>query len=203
MKLSFLEEEKLSNNSLVVGIDEVGRGCLAGPVYVCGYMKTDCNSLVDGVNDSKSISGKKREVIFQQLKVEDYLISWKSSSDIDNNGIARCIEAAINDICEYFRMKYTQKLIFLIDGYFKYLPVIENSEIYLVEKGDTIHYTVAAASIIAKVSRDNYMRDLSSKYDERYRFTKNVGYGTQDHIKAIKEIGLSDIHRISFCRNFL
>lgn len=186
-----LELELLSQGyNKIVGIDEVGRGCFAGPVYVCGYVYRIDSKVLDGVNDSKLISAKKRLRFYQELTKDDFVVKSLSAKDIDTTGIGMAVTNLIQDIVKGF----DDKTFFLIDGLFKE-NFSKNSK--QVTKGDSTHYSISCASIIAKVQRDEYMQTIASKYPE-YGFEKNVGYGTAIHRHAIEKYGITPIHRKSF-----
>lgn len=197
-----MKQKNLPNNTLelqilsksynrVVGIDEVGRGCFAGPVYVCGYIYTTKSPILVGVNDSKQLSQKKRGELFKSLKSHNYLVVKGSVEDINNLGVGKTV---VNLITKIISELSDGKTFFLIDGHFSQ-EFSSNSKQLI--KGDSLHYSISCASIIAKEIRDEMMRELGRNYPQ-YDFEHNVGYGTATHIKAIKKYGITPQHRLSF-----
>ncbi len=189
-----------------IGIDEVGRGPLAGPVTVCAAaipkgMKLD--SLPNGVklNDSKKLTAKSREAWAKKLKERGvvFAISNVTPGVIDRINISkaanRAAERSLNRLAEKKGIPLTQSLIFLDGGLY-----VDGGR--TVIKADGRINAVKAASILAKVRRDRYMKKISLRYPF-YGFEKHVGYGTRAHIAAIKKHGLSPAHRKSFCRSFV
>ena len=195
MNLEF--EKKFWNKGLkfVAGVDEVGRGPLAGPV-VCAAVIMPENDLIDGVTDSKKLSEKKREYLAEIIKEKAlaYSIYEVSEREIDEinilNAVKKCMLNAVNGL----KIKPD---ITLVDGLDIHLPI--NAE-YIV-KGDLKSYTIASASIIAKVYRDALMVKYAEQFPE-YGFEKHKGYGTKTHIDKIKEIGPCSLHRKTFIKNF-
>jgi len=195
--LTFENEHKIiqdKNNKYnrVVGIDEVGRGPLAGPVAVGAYVVDLKTPHIENIKDSKKLSLKKREIAHTALKHHEYKIVYGGPKKIDKFGIARVIEALISHHIKNFD---DGKTFFLIDGQFK-KDFGKNS--MKVKKGDSLYYSIAAAAILAKVERDNYMKKMAEKYSN-YGWERNKGYGTKEHRDAIKEFGISEEHRVSFC----
>ncbi len=168
------------------GIDEAGRGPFAGPLVVAGAV---LKNPIKELDDSKKLSEKKREQLFELIKEHsEYHIVFKSNNDIDDFGISKCLSDSIKEIMEKLNAKQ-----YLMDGNTAF--GIGNLN-YLI-KADGLIAEVSAASILAKVSRDRYMCEIASQYPE-YLFEKHKGYGTKAHIEAIKNHGLSTIHRKSF-----
>ncbi|MHB8443216.1 MAG: ribonuclease HII [Patescibacteria group bacterium] len=195
MLKSNLEQDLLLKYPNIIGIDEVGRGPLAGPVIMAGYKLLYNTKINPGVNDSKKLSKVKREVLNNFLKKEgSYYISIISNDYIDEFGISSAIVKGINEIIINLNPRYT-----LIDGYFKEKFDTDYS---MVVKGDQTHYSIASASIIAKVKRDEIMDEYSRIYPN-YEFEKNVGYGTKKHIELIRSNGICAIHRKSFLKNYI
>ncbi len=190
----------------VAGIDEAGRGPLAGPVVVaCCLMDKD--SMIEGVNDSKKISEKRREKIFEQIINEAiaYGVSIIDEKEIDRVNILNATKEGLTQAIKNMKDKLNEKNIEKPDVIFvDALTGIDTLGIPYksIIHGDAISYSIACASIIAKVTRDRIMRDLDLKYPE-YGFAKHKGYGTAMHIEAIKKYGLSDIHRRTFTKNFI
>ncbi len=204
-------KEKLKGKT-ILGMDEVGRGCLAGPLVV-GCVVLNGDTFIDGLNDSKKLTKKKRETILKSIKREakDCSLYYISAKKIDEFGISKSLELAyslalseINVIPDFI----------LIDGNINFLKNVinkdvrkisldldvkrfENVPIITIIKGDGKISAISAASILAKQSRDHYMELVSDIYPE-YGFSDHVGYGTKKHLDAIKEKGILDIHRRSF-----
>lgn len=193
-------DRALSEGGILAGVDEVGRGPLAGPI-VSAAVILDLNNIEDiilEINDSKLLSEEKRERLAQEIKKRAiaYSIAEKSNDEIDDRGIAYCnnqifIES-VNSLSE-------KPNIVLSDGY---LIKNYNGLNKSVIKGDRKSASIACASIIAKVYRDNLMKEYDSIY-KGYDFSNNVGYGTQKHISGLKEQGPCRIHRKSFIKNFI
>ena len=179
----------------VCGIDEAGRGPLAGPVFAAAVILPD--DLGDlGINDSKKLSEKKRDALFDVIK--EKAIAWSvgsaSEAEIDEINILNATFLAMKRAVEGLSVKPD---IALVDGNRKPKTGIE--EMTLV-KGDAKSISIAAASILAKVSRDRYLLELDEKYPE-YQFKKHKGYPTALHYEMIKEHGISPVHRLSFLKN--
>ncbi len=170
------------------GIDEAGRGPLAGPLVVAGVI---LEKEILGLNDSKVLSEKKREKLFDEIKEKSkYHIVFKSAKEIDDFGISFCLKSSILEIMEQLQ-EFSNN--FLMDGNTNF--GIQNLQKEI--KADAKYAQVSAASILAKVSRDRFMDEISPLY-ANYNFHKHKGYGTKAHIEAIKKFGRSDIHRFSF-----
>ena len=170
------------------GIDEAGRGPLAGPLVVAGVI---LEKDILGLNDSKVLSEKKREKLFDEIKEKSkYHIVFKSAKEIDDFGISFCLKSSILEIMEKLQ-EFSNN--FLMDGNTNF--GIQNLQKEI--KADAKYAQVSAASILAKVSRDRFMDEISPLY-ANYNFHKHKGYGTKSHIEAIRKFGRSDIHRFSF-----
>lgn len=192
----------------IAGIDEAGRGPLAGPVVVaCVVMNPE--SMIEGVNDSKKISEKKRERIYEVIINEAiaYGVGIVSQTDIDRINILNAtkmgLRLAIKDMEEDLKKKkrnFEKPDIILVDALTKIDT--DNIPYKSIIKGDAKSYSIAAASIVAKVTRDRIMRQWDEVYPV-YGFEKHKGYGTAAHIKAIKEHGLCPLHRRSFVKNIV
>ena len=185
--------------SVILGLDEVGRGPLAGPLTVGGVILKK-EPLVLGLNDSKKISPKKREKIAEDIK--NNCVIYKTFSVppklIDELGITECLKRAFKNVVEQVEAEGIQPDVILLDGN----PLSFDPREVNVVKGDAKCASISAASIVAKVERDSYMVSISDKYPN-YNFAKNKGYGTKEHIDAIKKFGLSAVHRRSFCSSFM
>ena len=185
----------LQGYRLIGGIDEVGRGCLAGPV-AAGFVifPPDVDDLLlSSVTDSKKLTARKRESLLKTIKSESICaeVGWASVAEIDDLGIAIATKLAMTRAME---KSLIQPDYLLVDAVkLDECPVPYEA----IVKGDVISRTIAAASIIAKVTRDFHMSNLDMKYPG-YSFKKNKGYGTRDHMIAIKSKGPTDIHRVSF-----
>lgn len=196
-KIFDFDRSKLSENiRLIAGIDEVGRGPLAGPVVTaCVIMPYD--SMINGVYDSKKVSKKNRERLYNEIinSAISYSITMRDEREIDRVNILNATKEAM--IEAYHNLK-TKPDLLMIDAVS--LNVAEKES--PIVKGDETSYAIACASILAKVYRDRLMEKYATKYPE-YDFEHNVGYGTKKHIKAIKAYGITDIHRLSFLKNII
>ena len=182
----------------IAGIDEAGRGPLAGPVVVASViLKPD--SMIEGVNDSKKISENKREKVYEAITEEalSYGVGIAYQNEIDEINILQATKKALTESINKLEIKPN---IIMVDA----LTGIETMGIPYksVIKGDAKCYSIAAASIIAKVTRDRLMREWDKIYPE-YGFAKHKGYGTAAHIEAIKKLGACPLHRQSFIKNFI
>lgn len=192
----------LEKNVFIVGIDEAGRGPLAGPVCV-GAVGTNLKNkdekikILEGIKDSKKLSAKKREEwfkILQENKEFECCHIFVSSETIDRFGIRKVVIFGVEKVLEKFSRKPD---LVLMDGS---LFAPEEYKQETIIKGDEKIPLISAGSIIAKVSRDRVMMNMHKKYPE-YCFNEHKGYGTKKHYKKIKENGLSEIHRKTFCKN--
>lgn len=176
---------------ITVGIDEVGRGCWAGPV-VAGAVILSNN--VNGLTDSKLLSKKQRVELDASIRsnISAIGIGWVEPSVVDTIGINGAVGLAMQRALDMITVDYDE---IIIDGNFNYLS--DNPKSSAVIKADFSVPSVSAASIIAKVARDNYMIDLSIKYPD-YGFAKHVGYGTALHIEKLRLHGVTDQHRHSY-----
>ena len=193
----FLLEEQAKNKGFnrVCGIDEAGRGPLAGPVYAAAVV-LDPEKEIPGLNDSKKLTPKKRDMLFSLIieNAVDYSVASATVEEIDNLNILGATCLAMNRAWEGLN---EQADYALVDGNRDpRLPV----ETECVVKGDARSMSIAAASILAKVSRDRHMLEIAKTYPE-YLFEKHKGYGTKAHYKAIIENGVTPIHRRTFLKN--
>lgn len=198
--MDWLEYENAALNSgfeVICGIDEAGRGPLAGPVYAAAVILPK-GHIVEGVNDSKKISEKKRDLLFDKIIDECvcYSIGTASEQEIDEINILEATFLAMRRAVAGLEIKPD---IALIDGNKK--PGLDIAEQTIV-KGDSKSANIAAASIIAKVSRDRYMLEMAEKYPE-YQFEKHKGYGTKLHYEMLEKYGISPIHRKTFLKKLL
>jgi len=181
----------------ICGIDEAGRGPLAGPVVVAGVIMPE-DSMIEFVNDSKKVTEKRREKLYDLIKEEaiSYSIAVIDQDVIDDVNILNATKKGVTEVVDGLDIKPD---LILVDALthintrgIPYEPLV---------KGDSRCYNIAAASILAKVTRDRIMRQWDEIYPQ-YGFLSNKGYGTAKHIAAIKEYGLCPIHRISFTKHF-
>lgn len=173
---------------MLCGIDEAGRGPIAGPLVVAGAI---INNPIKGLNDSKVLSEKKRELLFDEIKDKcDYHIVFTDAKTIDEKGLSACLKNSIKEIMKSLENKASE---FLMDGNTSFGIQTLQHKI----KADATVMEVSAASILAKVSRDRYMCKISEDYPN-YNFEKHKGYGTKAHVEMIKEFGRSKEHRASF-----
>lgn len=182
----------------ICGIDEAGRGPLAGPVVVAAVIMPQ-ESMIEGVNDSKKISEKKREALYDQIIKEaiSYGVAIIGQDEIDNINILNATKKGLTMSLENLTEKPDLILVDALE-HINTLGIPYESII----KGDAKAYSISAASIIAKVTRDRIMREWAEIYPE-YGFEIHKGYGTAKHISAIKEYGLCPIHRKSFTKKFV
>ncbi len=180
----------------ICGVDEVGRGPLAGPVTVAAYV-TDFSRLTEGVNDSKKLSEKKREKLFSELKDKAvcYNVVSLDNNVIDKINILNATKQAMKQAIEGLIVKPD---VVLIDAVELDIPYRTHSII----RGDALSYSIAAASIVAKVTRDRFMTELDAVFPE-YGFASNKGYGSKKHIEALLKYGPTPLHRKTFIRNFV
>lgn len=194
------EEEKLYQTGMeyICGIDEAGRGPLAGPVVV-GAVILPQSSFLEGINDSKKVSEKKRELLYEQITNE--AISWSvgivDQKEIDKINILNATKKALTMAVEGLKQRPDLILVDALE-HINTLGIPYQS----IVKGDASRYSIAAASIIAKVTRDRIMRQWDEIYPQ-YGFASHKGYGTAKHIQAIKEYGICDLHRESFVQKFI
>ena len=194
-----IEEEIYKKGiKLIGGIDEAGRGPLAGPVVVaCAVMPRD--SMIEGVNDSKKVSEKKREKLYEEIvnSAISYGVGIIDQKDIDFMNILNATKFGLTTSIKNLEEKPE---FILVDA----LTNIDTCKIPYksIIKGDAKCYSIACASIIAKVTRDRIMREWAEIYPQ-YGFEKHKGYGTKAHIDAIKRFGLCPLHRNSFVKNII
>jgi len=171
---------------MLCGIDEAGRGCLAGPLVVAGVI---LHEPVEGLNDSKKLTEKRREKLFEEIVTKSaYKIVFTDNKTIDDIGLSKAIAKSIEKIIQTLNPQMT-----IMDGNTNFGIL----GVQAVIKADSKVPEVSAASILAKVSRDRYMVEMDSQYPQ-YGFKGHKGYGTKSHIEAIREYGRSDLHRFSF-----
>ena len=180
------------NNLNIAGVDEVGRGSLIGPVYASAViLKKECD--IKKLKDSKKLTRKKREILNKYIKKNSYWsIASASKKEIEKLNILNATLLAMQRAIK--KLKKKPKLV-LIDG--NRIPKMKNYDLKYVIKGDQKVPQISAASIIAKVSRDNLMKKISKNF-MKYQWIRNCGYGTRDHLSAIKKFGITKHHRKTF-----
>ena len=192
------EELRKKGFKYICGIDEAGRGPLAGPVVVASVIMPE-NSMIEGVNDSKKVSEKKREKLYDLILDEaiSYGIGIVGQDEIDEINILNATKKGLTMSLQ----ELTQKPdLIIVDALSKINTLGIPYESII--KGDAKCYSISAASIIAKVTRDRIMREWDLVYPQ-YGFSSHKGYGTAKHISAIREYGLCPIHRRSFTKKFV
>lgn len=182
----------------VCGIDEAGRGPLAGPVVIASVIMP-AHSMIEGVNDSKKVTESKREKLYDIITQEaiSYGIGIIYQDEIDEINILQATKKGLTEALKSMEVKPNVILVDALNG-IDTLGIPYKSII----KGDAKSYSIAAASILAKVTRDRIMREWDKVYPE-YGFAGHKGYGTAKHIEAIKKYGLTPIHRKTFCKNII
>lgn len=195
-------DKSFGNCIYTAGVDEVGRGPLAGPI-AAGAVVFDLNykdqrELAFGIKDSKKLSAKKREEISEVIKEKalSYNIAIINNKEIDERGISWCNNEVLKRAVKGLKIPVN---LVLSDGYAVKNLDIDNE---FIIKGDSKSASIAAGSIIAKVYRDNLMKEYAKNYPQ-YNFSNNSGYGTKEHIAAIKKYGICKLHRLSFLKNIL
>ena len=190
-------DKNIRNGRVICGVDEAGRGPLAGDVYAAAVI-FDEDTVIDGINDSKKLSEKKREVLFDEIteKAKAYCIATASIEEIEQLNILNAAMLAMKRAVEGLKIK---PQLALIDG--NKSPDIDIPTETVI-KGDAKSQSIAAASILAKVARDRYMKELNKKYPQ-YQFSKHKGYGTKLHYEMIEKYGISPVHRPSFLKKVL
>ena len=195
MNLYEYDSEIRERFPIICGIDEAGRGPLAGDVYAAAVV-FDNDTVIEGINDSKKLSEKKREKLFDEIisKAKAYCIATASVAEIEELNILNAAMLAMKRAYEGLGIQCD---LALIDG--NKTPNVD-TKAFAVVKGDATSQSIAAASILAKVARDRYMKEIDEKYPE-YQFSKHKGYGTKLHYEMLKKHGISDVHRPSFLKN--
>lgn len=192
------ENEKYNEGyKIICGVDEAGRGPLAGPVYAAAVV-LEKGQTIEGVNDSKKLSEKKRELLFDKIinECKDYSIGTASEKEIDELNILQATFLAMKRAVDGLSVKTDCALV---DG--NQIPNLD-CDVTTVVKGDAKSESIAAASILAKVSRDRYMLEMAEKYPQ-FGFEKHKGYGTKLHYEMIEKYGICDIHRKTFLKKVL
>ena len=192
------EELRKKGFKYICGIDEAGRGPLAGPVVVASVIMP-LDSMIEGVNDSKKVSEKKREKLYDLILEEaiSYGVGIVGQDEIDDINILNATKKGLTMSLQ----ELTQKPDIIIVDALNHIDTLGIPYESII-KGDAKCYSIAAASIIAKVTRDRIMREWDKVYPE-YGFSKHKGYGTASHIAAIREYGPCQLHRKTFIKNFI
>lgn len=198
IKIKELEKDLYNKGfKKICGIDEAGRGPLAGPVVIAGVIMPE-DSMIEGINDSKKVTEKRREKLYDIIKEEaiSYSIAVIDHNVIDEINILNATKQGVTDVVDGLDVKPD---LIIVDA----LTHINTRGIPYesIVKGDAKCYNIAAASILAKVTRDRIMRQWDEIYPQ-YGFSSHKGYGTAKHILAIKEYGLCPIHRRTFTKHF-
>ena len=183
--------------NIICGVDEAGRGPLAGPVYAAAViLPSDC--VIEGLNDSKKLTEKKREALFDEIKEKAlaYGIASADEKEIDEINILNATFLAMKRAIASLSVRPD---LALIDGNQK--PHTDIEEVTVI-KGDAKSMSIAAASVLAKVSRDRFMLEMAEKYPQ-YEFARHKGYGTKLHYEKIAQYGVCDIHRRTFLKKIL
>lgn len=193
------DSEKRRQYSIICGIDEAGRGPLAGDVYAAAVVLSD-DVVIDGLDDSKKLTEKKRELLYDEIKQKAtaYCIATATIDEIEKFNILGATFLAMKRAYEGVCKKITPDLT-LVDG--NQVPPVAG-EVVTIIKGDGTSASIAAASILAKVERDHYMNELDKQYPQ-YMFAKHKGYGTKLHYEMLEQYGISPVHRRSFLKKWL
>ncbi len=183
--------------NLIAGMDEAGRGPLAGPV-ACASVIMPLDDVIDGINDSKKLSEKKREMLYEQIieKAISFKICFVDEKTIDKINILEATKQGMQNCIKGMAIQPDFVLVDAVKGLnlgVPYLPIIH---------GDALSYNIACASILAKVTRDRFMLEMDKDYPQ-YNFKKHKGYGTKEHIENLKKFGKCPIHRNSFIKHFV
>jgi ribonuclease HII len=175
----------------VVGIDEVGRGCWAGPLVAAAVL---LQKPISGLKDSKKLSPRQRERLAATIRVEAAAVGlgWVAPKAIDQNGLTWAVAHAMSEALSAIDTEYSHVII---DGSYNFIP--DNPKVSTLVKADATIMAVSAASILAKVVRDKYMYDQAARFPNHH-FDKHVGYGTALHRQMIADFGVTELHRLSY-----
>lgn len=184
---------------MTVGLDEVGRGCWAGPLVAAAIVLDDP---IEGLRDSKKLTKKRREALVTQItsQAEAYGVGWVIPSEIDKLGLTKSVQLAMLRAMKCLHETTRDYDHIIIDGnynFFANVKGLSSRNIAALVRADDTVPAVSAASIVAKVARDNHMAELAQIYPG-YGFERHVGYGTAAHLAALKTYGVTDMHRKSF-----
>lgn len=190
------DREIRSSHPFLCGMDEAGRGPLAGDVYAAAVILDD-DTVIEGLNDSKKLSEKKREALYDEIisKARAYCIATASVAEIEEINILNAAMLAMKRACEGLQIKADYAIV---DG--NKMPDLSIDGQFVI-KGDATSASIAAASILAKVSRDRYMKEIAEKYPQ-WQFERHKGYGTKLHYEMLEQYGPSPVHRMSFLKKF-
>ena len=179
--------------TLICGIDEAGRGPLCGPVFASAVI-LDADLVINNLKDSKKLSEKNRNILYDEIKSKalDYSYATASVQEIDKINI---LQASLLAMKRAFDLLSAKPDFIYIDGI--YCPDIKMLPMEAIVKGDSLVHAISAASVIAKVERDKYMLELDKEYPQ-YNLKKHKGYPTKEHIKLVRQFGVSEIYRQSF-----
>lgn len=206
--MTTIENLNLDLNSIIIGVDEAGRGCLCGPVFAGAVVFRNKKEFHSVYKDSKLLSPEKRDLFYSEILATHYVgIGYATHKEVDQINILQATFLAmkrailnLNQVLEQNRTEFKSlnfdKKLVVVDGNQK-IPNLNAFEQKTVIKGDRLVPEISAASIVAKVSRDRYVDELDLKYPE-YEFRKHKGYGTESHRNKIKELGPCPEHRITF-----
>lgn len=180
----------------IVGIDEVGRGCWAGPLVASAVV---LDTPIIGLKDSKKLSKKQREVLAEQIHTTAKAvgIGWVTAAELDSIGLTKAVQLAMLRAMKQIDCQYER---IIIDGninFFANVQGLQTDDIQTIIRADDTVPAVSAASIVAKVARDTYMADVDTRYPG-YGFASNVGYGTLSHRQGLEKYGVTEVHRRSF-----
>ncbi|MCL1904109.1 MAG: ribonuclease HII [Oscillospiraceae bacterium] len=195
--------EKYESGVVIAGIDEAGRGCLAGDVFAAAVILPDECTII-GIDDSKKLSAKKREFLYDEIiaQSKSYAIATATVEEIEEINILQAALLAMKRA--YEALKLTVPHIVLVDGNAE--PKLTNNHqlpiVNCIISGDAKSSSIAAASVLAKVARDRYMVELDKQYPE-YQFSKHKGYGTKLHKELILKHGITPVHRKSFLKKII
>lgn len=204
--IELFDFDKFQGKNLIIGTDEAGRGPAAGGVFASAvYFPNTTDELIEELsilNDSKQLSKKKRETLYDIVKKNTInatiCIEVKEIEEINIlNASLRAMKLAAEDVISQVKNQDNKKILTLVDGN-KFIKDFKYPQKWVI-KGDSRSASIAAASILAKVSRDRYMEELDSKYPQ-YNWAKNAGYLTKEHLAAIDKYGLTEFHRPSFLK---
>ncbi len=199
LKLVDYDRKIAQKYKIFCGIDEAGRGPLCGPVVVAScVMPLDGDKIIYGIDDSKKLTEKQREELFEQIKqvAIEYSIQEVDAQTIDDINILQATKLGMKNSIENLTEKPELALVDAVKD------IDSDIDQIAIIKGDSISYSIAAASILAKVHRDRLMQKLDKEYPE-YNFAKHKGYGTKEHIDLLKKFGPCKIHRKTFIKNFV
>jgi ribonuclease HII len=195
-ELLAFDGEFRKDHKIICGVDEAGRGCLAGEVYA-GAVIFDETAYFEGLNDSKKLSAKQRDILYDEVisKCMCYCVATATVQEIEEINILNASMLAMKRAVEGLSIKPD---LVLVDG--NKTPNLD-IPVQSIVKGDGKSFSIASASILAKVSRDRYMVEMAKKYPQ-YEFDKHKGYGTKLHYQKLAEFGECEIHRPSFLKKF-